>query len=314
MEAQQQQQQAVAVQQQQVQSAQVQAAQLQIDALGAHQKKQSTKKRGAEPPALAAARNSKKKLKKPHPSVWTAEENKALMEGVEKWGLDFERIKEESGGLLVKRSAGALMEHLYTFHRNIIRELRAEKPSNRTDLWTEEEKATLLEGMEKHGLDCVKIKAESGERLGKRSANALYVYLHHHHPKKFSELRTAAKSINRPVKTHPNSWTKEEKAALLSGVEKHGRDWEKIKASNGDRLAKRSKIALQQHLRDHHPDKYKELREPMRTDLWTEEEDAALLEGAEKYGHDWDKIKAESGGRLGKRSARAIEDHLRRLK
>ena len=106
----------------------------------------------------------------------------------------------------------------------------------------------------------------------------------------------------------------QEKAALLSGVEKHGRDWEKIKASSGDRLAKRSKIALQQHLRDHHPDKYKELREPKRTDLWTEEEDAALLEGAEKYGHDWDKIKAESGGRLGKRSARAIEDHLRRLK
>ncbi|GMH65422.1 hypothetical protein TrLO_g12714 [Triparma laevis f. longispina] len=49
-----------------------------------------------------------------------------------------------------------------------------------------------------------------------------------------------------------------------------------------------------------------------RKDLWTAEEDEALLEGINKYNFDWDRIKAEAGDRFGDRTAKALNDHFRK--
>lgn len=100
----------------------------------------------------------------------------------------------------------------------------------------------------------------------------------------------------------------EEKTALLEGVKKHRFDFEKIKASSGARLGKRSASALQAHLYANHPSKVKELRvatPSKHTDLWTVEEKTALLEGVEKHGLNFDKMKAHNDPRLSRRNDRA---------
>ena len=44
---------------------------------------------------------------------------------------------------------------------------------------------------------------------------------------------------------------------------------------------------------------------------WTEEEEAALLEGLDKYGLEFGLIKAEYGALLGKRSINALENRCK---
>ncbi|GMH75046.1 hypothetical protein TrLO_g8799 [Triparma laevis f. longispina] len=178
----------------------------------------------------------------------------------------------------------------------------------RYNVWTSEETATLLEGVEKYRLDFERIMAESGDRLGKRKASSLYRYLYKHHPDKVRELRKGTPKWNGTG----FPWTAEEDAALLEGVEKHGLDFEIIQAESGDRLGKRSAIAIAAHLHIYYHDKHRELRAatPRSSATWTAEEKAALFEGVEKHELDFERIKAESGGRLDKRSASALKQHL----
>ncbi|GMH75058.1 hypothetical protein TrLO_g8802 [Triparma laevis f. longispina] len=76
------------------------------------------------------------------------------------------------------------------------------------------------------------------------------------------------KKLKVAKKLHPTTWTEEEDAVLLDGVEKHGLDWNKIKAESGNRLDKRKAYALGDHLNDRHPDKLRELK---GTKMWAEE-------------------------------------------
>lgn len=107
-------------------------------------------------------------------------------------------------------------------------------------------------------------------------------------------------------------WTEEEKAALMDGVEKHGLDFDRIKAESVNRLGKRSAGALEEHLRRHHPDKLKGPKEP-RCIAWTAKEDAALNSGTPKLGKDWEKILETENEILGDRTVRAIGSRFHRM-
>ncbi|GMH55245.1 hypothetical protein TrLO_g5103 [Triparma laevis f. longispina] len=98
------------------------------------------------------------------------------------------------------------------------------------------------------------------------------------------------KKVKSAIKVQRREWTVEESTALLDGVEKHGRDWNKIKAESGDRLGKRSAYSLYLQLYQHYPDKNRELIEaqPPRPSAWTAEEKTMLLEGVGKHGLDFD--------------------------
>ncbi|GMI05466.1 hypothetical protein TrLO_g3088 [Triparma laevis f. longispina] len=62
--------------------------------------------------------------------VWTAEEDTALVEGINEYGLDFGCIKAEAGALLGGRKAQALYEHFRKYHPNRFEELREVTPMN----------------------------------------------------------------------------------------------------------------------------------------------------------------------------------------
>ena len=138
-------------------------------------------------------KRSKKEPRKPHPQAWIAEEDAALLKGVEKHGLDFDQIKAESGARLGKRKTRSLDTYLRLHHPDKFRELRAATPKKPNALdWTAEEKAALLAGVENHGLDFDKIKAHNDPRLGRsndRASNSLRVMFIRCYPDKYRELK-----------------------------------------------------------------------------------------------------------------------------
>ncbi|KAK9719610.1 Myblike DNAbinding domain-containing protein [Basidiobolus ranarum] len=74
-------------------------------------------------------------------------------------------------------------------------------------------------------------------------------------------------------------WTEEEDLSLLDGVEKYGRDWERIVK---DIPGRSSRHALLRY------DKF--LNPNTSRDKWSPEEDDLLLKGCQKYGRSWTKI------------------------
>ncbi|GMH78348.1 hypothetical protein TrST_g3544 [Triparma strigata] len=106
--------------------------------------------------------------------------------------------------------------------------------------WTEEEDDALLKGVGKYGLDYELIKEKNGKVLADRTPDCLRQRLYTKYPEKYEELWAAT-----PWKPHSNAWTSEEDDALKRGVEKHGKDWEKIKSKN-ELLRRRTLKALQQ--------------------------------------------------------------------
>ncbi|GMH80755.1 hypothetical protein TrST_g14363 [Triparma strigata] len=106
--------------------------------------------------------------------VWTEEENDALLKGVGKYGLDFERIRDDNDKVLADRTPSALKQYLYRKYPAKLKEARAATPRKQGILWTSEEDATLTRGMEVHGKDWEKIISEN-DVLKRRTPNALEI-------------------------------------------------------------------------------------------------------------------------------------------
>ncbi|GMH47738.1 hypothetical protein TrLO_g6149 [Triparma laevis f. longispina] len=105
--------------------------------------------------------------------VWSADENAALVEGVNSHGLDFDRIKAEAGARLLGRKVRALSQHFRQVHPDKFRELREVTPTKQTNLWTDEEDEALKRGRWKYGSDWEKIMKTESEVLGDRTVGAL---------------------------------------------------------------------------------------------------------------------------------------------
>ena len=112
-------------------------------------------------------------------------------------------------------------------------------------------------------------------------------------------------------------WTEEEEAALAEWLDKHGLDFDRIKAEYGALLVNRTIKAIEEHCRQSKNNQVKEKHREVKAAKkqyvnvthWTEEEGAALAEGVDKYGRDYDRIKDEYGALLGKRTAAALRTH-----
>ncbi|GMH63800.1 hypothetical protein TL16_g03804 [Triparma laevis f. inornata] len=93
--------------------------------------------------------------------AWTADEDSALVEAVDKYGLDFGRIKEEAGARLSDRTVDALRNHFRRSHPDKYGEL-IDANSFR---WTKKEDETLKKRRKKHGADWEKILKTENEVL-----------------------------------------------------------------------------------------------------------------------------------------------------
>ena len=128
-----------------------------------------------------------------------------LLGGVEKHGLNFDRIQAKYGARLGNRKADTLKSNFRNHHPDKLKELRAiipytgawdkkkkkKKKGGLSPPWTTEEDTALFEGVDEHGLNFDRIKAEYGARVGRRSANLLYNHFRKRQPDKFKELRAA---------------------------------------------------------------------------------------------------------------------------
>ena len=126
--------------------------------------------------------------------------------------------------------------------RNVKKVKRASSKgkSQYTGAWTAGEDAALLEGVDEHGLDFGRIKAEAGARLGYRKVRALYAHFKYAHPDKFGQLRAA----NPSKQNQHATWTKAENEALKRGAKSHGKDWENILETEKKVLGHRAVRAL----------------------------------------------------------------------
>ncbi|GMH52665.1 hypothetical protein TL16_g01282 [Triparma laevis f. inornata] len=110
--------------------------------------------------------------------VWTADENAALLELVDEYGLDFDRIKTEAGARLGGRKAKAIENNFRNHRPDRYEELRATNPRKSGGYlpWSKEEDEALKRGRLKHGADYEKILETENEVLGWRTTNALQVH------------------------------------------------------------------------------------------------------------------------------------------
>ncbi|GMH81953.1 hypothetical protein TrVE_jg7744 [Triparma verrucosa] len=189
----------------------------------------------------AAAPKKPEKPRKPKPSAWTLEQDAALLKGVDDYGLDFDRIRDEST-LLANRTSLALGVHFGRLTPDKLRELRAAAPVKRGNPWTPEQDAALLKGVDDYGLDFDRIKDEHKDLLESRKVSGFEKRLKNLAPDKLRELRAAA-----PVK-RGNPWTPEQDAALLKGVDDYGLDFDRIR-ENSTLLVSRSDSALENRFR-----------------------------------------------------------------
>ncbi|GMH88365.1 hypothetical protein TL16_g11134 [Triparma laevis f. inornata] len=302
-----------------------------------------------------------------HPG-WTADENEALVEGVNEYGLDcWDVIKAEAGARLGNRSVSALYNQFLVRHPETFRKLRAAEPKGKKpgrsirkqmancapfsvyqkvrlesentvkkkvgkekmikkgagfvgpQYWTDDEYTALFAGVKKHGLDFDRIKADKDPRLTRvsnRTNQALLKQFKTKFPNTFTEFNALI-----PKKPHPNDWTAEENEAMLELVKEHGLKFDKIKALNDPRLSRRNdrtENALRDHFAKKYPKEYREIwqAEPRvyvprsyvkkfsKNTAWQDEENQALLEGVERFGLDFDTIKAAKDPRLSRRNNR----------
>lgn len=115
------------------------------------------------------------------------------------------------------------------------------------------------------------------------------------------------------TKTRGDKLMAEEDAALLEPVEEHCHDFDRIIAEYGARLGGRKANALYHHFCDHHPKKFRDMREatPRGGGIclgWTAEEDEALKRGRRKHGSDWEKIHETESEVLGHRSVKSLQN------
>ncbi|GMH70131.1 hypothetical protein TL16_g08307 [Triparma laevis f. inornata] len=112
-------------------------------------------------------------------------------------------------------------------------------------------------------------------------------------------------------------WTTEEDAAMMKVVGEHGLDFEQIKADNEALFANRTASAMEIHLVKKNPDKLKALRAATtrkpRPQDWTAEQDMAMVEDVEKFGFDFERIKAENEELLSNRNVNSIKTRYEKL-
>ncbi|GMI13212.1 hypothetical protein TrLO_g11220 [Triparma laevis f. longispina] len=115
---------------------------------------------------------------------WTAEENTALVEGVNEYGLDFDLIKAEAGVVFVRRKARALYDRFVEKFPDRFRELREvngkKSSANTGTAWTEEEDEALKRGVREHGADWKTIMETEKEVLKGRTAGAAQARYNRH--------------------------------------------------------------------------------------------------------------------------------------
>ncbi|GMH74465.1 hypothetical protein TrST_g2267 [Triparma strigata] len=117
--------------------------------------------------------------------TWTEEEEAALLKGVGKYGLDYERIRGDNDKVLADRNPTALYirlyNRLYTKFPEKYKELRAVTPrksKNQHVAWTAEQDAALKRGMKEHGRDWDKICTSEQDILGDRTLRAMEQWVH----------------------------------------------------------------------------------------------------------------------------------------
>ena len=94
--------------------------------------------------------------------AWTEEEDKALLEGVDKYGVDYARIvKEDNGNVLGDRTPGSLQNRLF---KKFPAKYKAATPkkgknqgNNQHNAWSAEEDAALKRLVDENGTDWTKI-------------------------------------------------------------------------------------------------------------------------------------------------------------
>ncbi|GMH71050.1 hypothetical protein TL16_g05558 [Triparma laevis f. inornata] len=97
------------------------------------------------------------------------------------------------------------------------------------DPWTLEENTALLSGTKKHGLNFDRIKADNEVIFKLRTVRFLYSHLQDEYPKEFEAIKAASLKNSRSGSKYP--WTDEEDEALVKGVDKHGLNFSRIRAS-----------------------------------------------------------------------------------
>ena len=103
--------------------------------------------------------------------TWTEEGDDALLKGVGKYGLDFERIKKKSDKIKADPNAKALYNRLLIRFPEKYKELGAVTPG-KIMKWTTEEDTALKKGVEKYGVDWDEIR-RSEKVLNSRTVRAL---------------------------------------------------------------------------------------------------------------------------------------------
>ena len=114
---------------------------------------------------------------------------------------------------------------------------------NACGFWTADEDAALDKGVNEHGLDFDRNKAEAGACFGYRTAQALQEKFREGHPETFRKLRESNGIKARYINNIP--WTEEEEEDVKRGVEKHGNDWEKTLKTESEALGDRTASAVE---------------------------------------------------------------------
>ncbi|GMH82684.1 hypothetical protein TrST_g3578 [Triparma strigata] len=118
--------------------------------------------------------------------------------------------------------------------------------------WTEEEEDALLKGVDKYGRVWKRIKEDNDKVLADRTPQALKERLRVKFPEKYKAARAATTHRHNTTRKKEKGilWTEEEEAALKTGVEVHGRGWEKIISKN-ELLRRRTPLALSRRYHKH---------------------------------------------------------------
>ncbi|GMH78914.1 hypothetical protein TrLO_g8632 [Triparma laevis f. longispina] len=104
---------------------------------------------------------------------WTASEDALLVEAVEKYGFDFDRIKAKNS-FLGRRTASALEARFRAQQPQMWEEHKPKKPLfGDIRFWSTKEETALKRGVSNHGFDWERIHQSERKVLGRRTLTAL---------------------------------------------------------------------------------------------------------------------------------------------
>ncbi|GMI02830.1 hypothetical protein TrLO_g14433, partial [Triparma laevis f. longispina] len=196
------------------------------------------------PAPAAAPRGRGKKI------TWTAEEDAAVVAGVDKFGFDFERIRNDN--LLEDNTDRGISDRFNKLKGDAAWKEKLEDanltmtatPRKGSSPWTAKQENAVVEGVEKFGFDFAKIKAENKELLTNiynRSVKSIEKRYEMLEPQKYREWKP-----KNPNPVNPKAlWTDEQDVALKRGMLKHHLDWEKILKAEKKVLGHRKAASLE---------------------------------------------------------------------